>query len=474
LKALFISLILGFNYFVGIYFGIINLIYTVLLTVSLFVILRYLERIRYSGRKDFSTSPEIHPVSVLISARNEEKVITQAVNSALTLNYPFFDVIVINDGSDDATLDTLISNFNLNRIDLVYRNIIKTKPVRGFYYNPELPNFLVIDKESGGKADSLNCGINASKNPYFCSVDADSVLEKDALIRLVTPIMESVKPVIACGGVVRVLNGIELKEREVTEIALPRRMLPLFQIVEYLRAFLFGRVGWNTLNAILILSGTFSLFNKEAVRAVGGYSVKNVTEDMELIIRLHKYYISEKKPYTIKFVPDPICWTEVPDNLKMLGRQRRRWHMGLIQSITQHKMMFNPKYGKLGILVFPYYFFFEMLGPIVELLGYIIVPLSYFFGLLSVDFFILFLILAIFYGIFLSTMGVFLAELTYKRYPKWRHLFKLLFYGVLENLGYRQINSFWRFQAIMYYLFGKRKWEHVEDKGNNSIQEQKT
>ena len=461
-----ISFISGFNYFVGFYYGIVNFVYSVLLTTSLIVILRHIKRIKYSPVKDFSYSPETPPVSILIPAYNEERIIVQTIKSALSLNYPFFDVIVINDGSLDKTLEILIMKFKLRKIDVVYRNILKTSPVRGFYYNPEIPNLIVIDKEKAGKADALNCGINASKNPYFCSVDADSLLERDALLRLMAPVLESTIPVVAAGGVVRILNGTEIRENTVSEIKLPRSSLALFQIVEYLRAFLFGRVGWDTMNSILILSGTFSLFNKAAVMAVGGYNVKHVSEDMELVIKLHRYHIKNNKQYRIKFISDPICWSEVPEKLKMLGRQRRRWHLGLIQCIVEHRaLMLNPKYGKLGLFIFPYYFFFEMLGPIVELLGYIIVPLSYIFGLLSYDYFLLFLILAIFYGVFLSTIGVFLEELTYRRYPKWSHLFKLLLYGLFENFGYRQINSFWRFQAIILYIFGKRKWEYVENKG---------
>ncbi|NWF75585.1 MAG: glycosyltransferase [Nitrospirae bacterium] len=466
MKGILLSLILGFNYFVGIYYGIVNSVYSVLLTISLFVILRYIKRIKYSAIRDFSYSPETPPISILIPAHNEENVITRMVKSALSMNYPFFDVIVINDDSTDNTLSNLINTFNLTKIDVVYRNILKTNPVRGFYYNPAFPKLLVIDKEKGGKADSLNCGINVSRNPYFCSVDADSILEKDALIRLMTPVMESTTPVVACGGVVRILNGVEIKNGEIIEIKLPRCHLIMFQIVEYLRAFLFGRVGWDAVNSILILSGTFSLFNKATVIAVGGYNKKHVSEDMELIVKLHRYHRKHKKPYRIKFISDPICWSEAPDNLKMLGRQRRRWHVGLMQSIMEHKgIIFNPRYGSLGLLIFPYYLFFEMMGPIVELVGYIVVPLSFIFGIINIDYFILFLILAIFYGVFLSTIGIFLEEITYKRYPKWSDLFKLLLFGILENFGYRQINSFWRFQAIFRYIFRIKKWEYVEKKG---------
>jgi cellulose synthase/poly-beta-1,6-N-acetylglucosamine synthase-like glycosyltransferase len=466
MKGILLSFILGFNYFVGIYYGIVNSVYSLLLTISLFVILRYIKRIKYSAVRDFSYSPETSPVSILIPAHNEENVIIRTVKSALAMNYPFFDIIVINDDSTDNTLLTLINTFNLGKIDVVYRNILKTNPVRGFYYNPNFPNLLVIDKEKGGKADALNCGINASRNPYFCSVDADSVLEKDALIRLMTPVMESTVPVVACGGVVRILNGVEMKNGEITDIKLPKCHLIMFQIVEYLRAFLFGRVGWDAVNAILILSGTFSLFHKATVISVGGYNVKHVSEDMELIVKLHRYHKKQKKPYRIKFISDPICWSEAPDNLKMLGRQRRRWHVGLMQSIMGHRgIIFNPRYGSLGLFIFPYYLFFEMMGPFVELLGYIVVPLSFIFGIINVDYFILFLVLAIFYGVFLSTIGIFLEELTYKRYPKWSDLFKLLLYGIFENFGYRQINSFWRFQAIFRYIFRIKQWEYVEKKG---------
>ena len=466
MQGLLIYLVIGFNYLVVFYYAVFNLLYTVLLTISLFVILRYIQRIKYVPFKDYRHSPETPPISILIPAFNEENVILKTIQSALSIDYPVFDVIVINDGSEDKTLQRIIDAFQLKKIDLVYRNILKTKTVRGFFFNPEIPNLLLIDKEKGGKADALNCGINLSKNPYICSVDADSLLDREGPLRLMTPVMESNIPVIVCGGVVRVLNGITLENSTIKEINLPKSALSMFQIVEYLRAFLFARVGWDIMNSNLILSGCFTLFNKAAVLEVGGYRPGHITEDMEIIVRLHRYYLKNKKPYRIKFVSDPICWTEVPETAKMLGRQRRRWHIGLMQSIFQHKaMLFNPRYGIIGLLVFPYYVCFEMFGPLVELLGFITVLLAYIYGLLSFQFLVLFLILAIFFGIFLSTIGIFLEELTYRRYPKWSHLFKLLLYGVFENFGYRQMNSFWRTQALFKYLIGRREWEYVKSKG---------
>ncbi len=323
----------------------------------------------------------------------------------------------------------------------------------------ETPNLLVIDKEQGGKADALNCGINVSRSPYFCSLDADSLLEKDALIRVMTPLLDSNVPVIASGGVVRIINGLRLTDGiTIEEIDLPDNTLLLFQIVEYIRGFLFGRVGWDSLRSLLILSGTFSLFQKASVVEAGGFMVGNLAEDMDMIVRLHRHMLKKKKPYRIRFVSDPICWTEAPDDFKMLGRQRRRWHLGLIQTIFQNReMMLNPQFGKIGMVVLPYYVLFEILGPVIEVLGYLCVIISYFLGILSLDFLLLFLTLAIFYGVFLSTASIFLEELTFRRYPKWSHLFRLLIYGVLENFGYRQINSFWRFEALIQYLIGEEK-----------------
>jgi cellulose synthase/poly-beta-1,6-N-acetylglucosamine synthase-like glycosyltransferase len=466
MKGAPVLVVLFFNYFVGVYFGAINLIYTLLLCVSLVVILRHIRRIRYAPVREFRLSSRTPPVSIIIPVFNEEQVVIRSVRSALAADYPAFEVIVVNDGSVDQTLRTVIDAFGLRRTDRVYRTFLKTERVRGFYASPETPNLLVIDKERGGKSDALNCGINASRSPYFCSVDADSLIERDALLRLMVPVIESAVPVVACGGVVRVLNGVRLEDGvTIREIDLPEKRLVLFQIVEYLRGFLFGRVGFDALNSVLILSGAFTLFHKPTVLEAGGFKVGNVSEDMEIIVRLHRHLRGQRKPYRIRFVSDPVCWTEAPQQVRMLARQRRRWHLGLIQTICQYRdMLGNRRYGRIGLLVMPYYVFFEILGPVIEMAGYVMVLSSFALGLLSFPFFLLFLVLALFYGVFLSTAGIFLEELTFRRYPRWKHLFRLLFYGVLENFGYRQMNSFWRLQALMQYLAGKKSWEHVRDR----------
>jgi len=467
MRELLITAIISFNYFIGVYYGVVQAVYTVLLSIAMIVIIRHINRIRYSPLSDLRKRVEMPPVSILIPGRNEESVIIRSVDAALAIDYPGVEVIVINDGSTDDMLAKLISRYGLRRIDPLYRDLIKTKPVKGFYFTSAIPNLLVVDKENGGKGDALNCGINVCKSPYVCSMDADSVLDRDSLIRLATPLVQSRVQVIAIGGVVRVLNGSTLKNGAVTSIELPKRnSLVCLQIVEYLRGFLFGRVGLDALQCNLILSGAFSLFQKAALVVVGGFATDTVTEDMEIIVRLHRHYSRNKIPYRIRFVSDPICWTEVPENIRMLGRQRRRWHLGMIQTIWTHRtVLLNPRYGRIGLLSMPYNVFIEMISPVIEFLGYIVVPLSYYFGLINYDFFVLFLTLAIAYGIFLSTMGIFLEEMTFRRYPKWGDLFRLLFFGVMENFGYRQINSFWRFEAFFQFLFRRVKWETVKKVG---------
>ncbi len=467
MREILVSIVIGFNYFVGAYFGVMNSVYALLLFVAFIAIVRHMHRVKYSPIRDFRTAPGTPPVSILIPVHNEEHVVLRSIQSALATDYLLFEVIVISDGSTDGTLRKIIETYQLRKVDRVYRSFLKTEQVRAFYSSDTAPNLLVIDKIRGGKADALNCGINASRSPYFCSVDADSLLEKDAVIRLMTPVLESRVPVVACGGVVRTLNGLELKEAEISRIELPKKPLVLFQIIEYIRGFMFGRVGWDVLNSLLIISGTFSLFHKPTVVEAGGFRRENVSEDMEMIVRLHRLRREQKKPYSIRFISDPICWTEVPENLAMLARQRRRWHLGLIQTIIGHRrMLFNRRYGSIGMLVMPYYLIFEIVGSLIEILGYAVVILSALVGLLSTQFLLLFVTLALIYGIFLSTAAVFLEEMTFRRYPAWRHLFTLLLYGVLENFGYRQMNAFWRLQALLKYTVGRHEWEHVQYKGS--------
>ena len=464
--GIFINSIQVFNAFILIYFAAINGVYFCLLFVSYFSVLKYRRRILHEQWQRVFRSPLTMPVSIIAPAFNEEMTIEESVKSLLMLQYPQFEVIVVNDGSKDSTLATIKTTFGLREVPVDIEERVACKPILGVYRSPDNPNLVVVDKKNGGKADALNAGINASRYPTICAIDADSLIEGEALLRVMKPFLDRPEKVVAVGGIIRVANGCTIDAGRVVSIGLPRKWLPLIQTVEYLRAFLFGRSGWSALRSLLIISGAFGVFRKDTVIAVGGYRSDTVGEDMELVVRMHRYLREQRVEYEMHFLPDPVCWTEVPESRKVLGRQRNRWQRGLIDSLRIHRrMMLNPKYGPIGLIGFPYFVFFEMLAPVVELSGYVIIPLSYALGVLDFRFFALFLTVAILFGIILSTGSVVLEELSFRRYPKTLDLLKLVLAGFLENFGYRQLTLWWRVKGTWDYLRGSTSWGQMERKG---------
>lgn len=455
-----------FNQFVLFYFVALNLTYLLLFLISLREVLRFVKRTFFSDYQHILTSDLTWPISILVPAHNEEKTIVETARSLQMLNYGEFEIVVINDGSTDKTLKNLIDAFELRRLDKVYRRSIPTGEIRGLYGSLTIPNLVVIDKVKGGKSDALNAGINVSRYPLFCSVDADSIIEENALLRVVKPFMEFPEEAVAVGGIVRIANGCEVHEGRVTKIRLPERAIPVFQVVEYLRAFLTGRIGWSVMRSLLIISGAFGLYKKKEVVEIGGYDSTSDTEDLELVVRLHEHCRQKKKPYRIVFVPDPVCWTEVPSTMKVLFRQRNRWHRGMLQSLWRHKkILFNPRFGLVGAVAFPYFLFFETFGPFIEVLGYLAVTLSMILGIINWQFFFLFFTLAVMYGVFLSIAAILLEEISFRRYPGWMDLAKLVVFGVLENFGYRQVLSLSKVQAFWQFLRRRRGWGDMQRGG---------
>ena len=466
MREFLVQAITAFNDFVLIYFLSLNGIYLVLFAVSLYEVLKFIKRTFFSDYQQILQSDMTWPISILVPAHNEEKTIAETVRSLQMVNYGEFEIIVINDDSTDGTLRALIEAFDLRRLDKVYKRSIPTKAIRGVYGSLTNQGLLVIDKVRGGKADSLNAGINLSRYPLFCSVDADSIIEDNALLRVVKPFMEHPTEMVAVGGIVRIANGCEVHEGRVSRIHLPPGSLPILQVVEYLRAFLTGRVGWSVLRSLLIISGAFGLYKKSEVIEIGGYDRETDTEDLELVVRLHESCRRKKVRYRIVFVPDPVCWTEVPTTLPVLRRQRNRWHRGLLQSLWRHRrMMLNPRYGVIGLFTFPYFVLFEMLGPFVELTGYVTVPLAAYLGILSWEFFLLFLALSVLFGVFLSIAAILLEEISFRRYPGWMDLARLLVYGVLENFFYRQLLSLFKVKAFYDFVRRRRGWGEMKRRG---------
>nr|WP_273544293.1 glycosyltransferase family 2 protein [Luteimonas saliphila] len=396
------------------------------------------------------------PISLLVPGYNEEATIRTSVRSMLQLQYPDFEVVVINDGSRDRTLEVLREEFELVPHPEPMRRTLEHKPIRVVYRSRRYANLRVIDKDNGGKADALNAGINAARHTLFCAVDADSILQRDSLLRVVQPFLEDERTV-AAGGTVRLANGSEVRGGFLVRAGLPRNWVARFQIVEYLRAFLLGRLGWSPLNAVLIISGAFGLFNRERVLAVGGYSTTTVGEDMELVVRLHRWHRERRIPYRIRYLPDPICWTEAPEDLVTLGRQRSRWQRGLAESLSRHaRLALSPRAGAAGLLAWPFMAVFEWIGPLVELAGYVVMLGGFALGVVSPAALIVFLLVAIGMGILLSVNGLLLETLSFRVYARKRDMLLMFAMAVLENLGYRQLNTLWRCRG-MWQWFSRRK-----------------
>ncbi len=456
--------ILGFNYAVLGYFLLLNGFYLLLYAVSFVEISDYARREIFSGLPELFTSNYAPPVSIIVPAYNEEATITASVRSFLALRYPLFEVVVVNDGSKDRTIEVLREEFDLWESDQPVRIQLDTKPIRTIYASPA-ERLILVDKENGGKADALNAGICAANYPLVCCIDADIILEEDALLRVARPMIESSR-VVAVGGIIRVANGCEIESGRVVAIKTPRNHLATFQIVEYLRAFLAGRTGWSVINGLLIISGAFGMFRRRDFIEAGGYAHDTVGEDMEIVTRMHKNLKEKGKPYRISFVPDPVAWTEVPETIRVLRRQRDRWHRGLMDTLIRHrKMLFNPRYGTVGLLAMPYFFLFEFLGPVVELLGYLALPLGLLLGVVDIQFALTFFLVAVGLGTLLSVAAIFLEELRLNRYPRWLDILKLALYGVLENFGYRQLNTVWRAWAIVSFLRKNQSWGAMERRG---------
>jgi len=324
----------------------------------------------------------------------------------------------------------------------------------------------VVDKQNGGKADALNAGINVSRAPILCSMDADSLLEPDALLRAVRPFVDDPIRTVAVGGTVRIANGCRIDHGRVVEVGIPTNPLALLQTVEYLRAFLMARLAWSRVNALTIISGAFGLFRRAAVIEVGGYTLGTVGEDMELVVKLHRLMRDQKRPYRVAFIPEPVCWTEAPESLTVLGRQRSRWHRGALEIFERHwDMTFNPRYGRVGVVGFGYILLVDVIGPIVEMLGYILVPILWATGLLAIEYVLAFVAVSFTFGVVISVGALALEESELRRFPKATDLLALTAAAVIENFGYRQINNLWRLRGIWQYFRKSQSWGVMTRKG---------
>ncbi len=405
-------------------------------------------------------------ISLLVPAYNEERTVVENIRSLLTLRYPRYEIIVVNDGSKDGTARAVIEAFGLRPTPLRRPHPAPCKPIRGIHRHPDYPNLLFIDKENGGKSDALNAAMNYARHPLVCGVDADSLLDHQSLLKAARPFVEQPRTLVAVGGTIRIANGCSVRGGAVVAEGAPRTLLPLFQVIEYLRAFLIARLAFSRLDSVAIISGAFGVFRRDALLAVGGYTHGTVGEDMELVVKLHRHFRERREPYRILFIPDPVCWTEAPETLAVLRRQRTRWQRGLCEVLWRHRdMAFSPRFGRIGLFGLPLFVWFDVVGPILDLGGLVVLPILWAVGLLDPA--LLFAFLAVFVGcgIALSMMALVLAELTLFRTTRKRDMLLFAFAAVAENLGYRQINLLWRIEGIWHHLRGRKGWGEMTRTG---------
>lgn len=453
-----------FNYFCMAFTVLLSVIYILQMIMSFIKVRKDSKSLLSNDYERYMYSDNLLPISLLIPAYNEEENVVQNIKSLLKMDYPNFEIIVVNDGSNDKTHEKIVEAFNLYQIESSQKVSIPTKEVRGVYYNVDYPNLLYIDKENGGKSDALNAGINASSYPLFACLDADSRLEKDALLKLSIEFNKD-KNTIVAGGIVRIANGSVIRDGEFKGFSMPKRIIERFQIVEYYRSFLSGRVSWGISNSMLIVSGAFGVFQKQAVIEVGGYKTNTIGEDMEIVVRLHSYMKKHKRKYKIIFCEDAVCWTQGPMSLKDIRGQRRRWQIGLLDTLISHKnLLFNPKYGTVGLVAVPYFWIFELSGALIEVLGYFIIPFSLIMGELNIFFFVIYFLLATLLGIMLSIGSLILEQYTKKNAMTAKQYILISVYAILENFGYRQLITLFRVEGVLKYRKLRQTWGKIKRK----------
>ncbi|MBK7478355.1 MAG: glycosyltransferase family 2 protein [Bacteroidales bacterium] len=442
--------------------------YLLLGIFSAIALRKYLRKNSFVNYNSLVLSPLSPKISIIAPAFNESKTIIDNVRTLLSLYYNNFEVIIVNDGSTDDTFELMKEAYDLVKVNYYFDYRIPCERIRGVYRskNPSYNRLTIIDKNNGGKADSLNAGINICHSDLFVSIDADSIIEADSILKLVKPFLEEKdKKVIGTGGVIRIVNSCEVERGHIKEIKIPSNFLPRLQVLEYTRAFLLGRMAWSQLDGLMLISGAMGLFDRETVIKAGGYSVKTVGEDMELVLRMRRYMAENDTKYEVTYIPDPLCWTEVPSDLKSMRKQRTRWTRGLIESLRTHRKMFlNSQYGRLGLLGYPYWFFFEWMAPLIAFAGFIYTIYLIVRDSLNWPFYLLLFLFVYSFAVSLSTWAILFEEITFHKYKSKRDVLKLVGIAFLEPFFY-PVHTYFAVRGNLEALRGKKGWGKAERSG---------
>jgi biofilm PGA synthesis N-glycosyltransferase PgaC len=446
----------------------ISISYVLLAILSLYELRSYMGRAVVSDYKSILASPLAPGISLLAPAYNETLTIIDNVKSLLSIMYNNFEVIIINDGSKDDTLRKLIEAFSLEKVPCHVKYEIKTKNVVGVYKsrNRAFRKLTVVDKQNGGKADALNVGINISTKPLVACIDVDCVIERDALLKMVKPFMEETATVIASGGVVRIANSCHVEEGRLLEVRLPESQIVRYQTLEYIRAFLIGRMAWSKLNGLLLISGAFGLFDKSVAVKAGGYNHNTVGEDMELVVRMRVFMQKQNKPYKVVYIPEPLCWTEAPSDYGILGRQRNRWTRGTMETLKFHRrIFFNPKFGVMGMLSYPFWFFFEWLAPLIEFAGMIFLLIQLVIGNVNIMLAISLIFAVYTFSLMISMTAILAEEFSYFQYKRKRDIIKLVITALKEPIFFHPRVVWWSVMGNIDMIMGKKSWGEMTRQG---------
>jgi cellulose synthase/poly-beta-1,6-N-acetylglucosamine synthase-like glycosyltransferase len=457
-RELVVGWLSWFDVGVLLYFVAINTSYLLLISLAALEFARLLRRVPFAGYDEAHASPLTLPVSIVMAAFNERAGIIESVRGMLSLRYPQLEIVVVDDGSTDDTAELLTQAFDLRPVPRrVPHDVAARGEVLEILMSTTVPLTLVRTTNSG-KSDSLNMGVNLARYPLLCFVDADSILDPEALLTCGKPFADDPARVVATGGVVRIANGSSVSHGRVVDVRVPTAWLPRIQIVEYLRAFLMGRTGWSRLGALTMVSGAFGMFRRDVVVDIGGLDPMNLGEDFDLVMRIHRRMRERRRPYRVVFLAEPVVWTEAPSTTTVLRRQRQRWHRGLAQTLWRHRTMIgNPRYGRIGLVALPYLVVFELLAPVLELVGLVTIGAGLAYGAVDLRFAALFGLVAFGYSFLLTLASLTLEEFSFHRYRRWSDLGWLVLATFAENIGYRQMTAVWRLQGLWMVL---RRREH--------------
>lgn len=442
------------------YFLLINSAYLLLVVSSFLEFRRHLRRLPFAGRAQFMGSKMSPGVTIVAAMYNEEAGIVVAAQSMLSLHYPRHEVVIVDDGSTDNGFECLREAFDLVRTDRPMPQDLRVReqPTGVFVPANGRTRLSVVRKANSGRADSVNVGVNYAHEDLVVFIDADSVLDPEALLAVTKPFNDDPVRMVGAGGVIRAANGCTIESGRVVDVRMPSRLLPRIQVVEYLRAFHLGRSGWSRVGALILISGAFGIFRRDVLVDVGGLDPSSIGEDFELVLRIHRHMRRQRQDYRVEFVTEPICWTEVPSTARVLARQRRRWHRGLWETLWAYRgMLFNPRYGRVGLVALPFYWIFELLAPAIELGGLVLIVLGWLLGVVDTAYLLLFTGVAYVFAILVTLSAMTVEELSFHRYGRWGDLAITLWAALAENLGYRQATAVWRLQGWAASLAGRQQ-----------------